>query len=55
LMAENGELKARLDTHQRELRRKTRKLNELQTTMTWKLGSVLLLPVRVLRRILGNG
>lgn len=54
LMAENGELKSRLDAQQRELRRKTRRLNEIQKTMTWKLGSMLMIPIRLLRRIVGN-
>jgi hypothetical protein len=58
LMAENGELKARMDAQQRELqrelRRKTRKLDEVRKTMTWRLGSTLMLPVRIFRRIAGR-
>ena len=55
LLAEIGELKARLEGQQRELRRKTRRLNEIHKTMTWRLGSAMMFPVRVARRILGNG
>lgn len=55
ILAENGELRARLDVAQREARRKSRRLDELQKTMTWRIGSAALFPVRLARRILGNG
>jgi hypothetical protein len=50
LMAENGELKARLKETQKRLRQASR----LQETMTWKLGRLLMLPIRVVRRIAGR-
>ena len=50
LMAENGELKARLKDTQKRLRH----ASKLQETMTWKLGRMAMLPVRILRRIAGR-
>ena len=48
LSAEVGELKARLQVANRRIKH----LNRVYQTRTWKIGRAVLLPVRVLRRLL---
>lgn len=51
LSAEVGELQARLHAAHRQLHQARQEANRLQQTRTWKIGRMVLLPVRVLRRI----
>jgi hypothetical protein len=57
--AELGEAKANFSIHQqladRQVRQARRKLQELQSTRTWKMGRLIMLPARILRRILKAG
>jgi predicted nucleic acid-binding Zn-ribbon protein len=57
--AELGEAKANFSIHQqlanRQVRQARRKLQELQSTRTWKMGRLIMLPARILRRILKGG
>jgi hypothetical protein len=48
LSAEVGELKARLDV----ANRRVHQLSRVYQTRTWKIGRMVLLPVRALRRLL---
>jgi len=55
LMAEIGELQVRLakqhrDLH-REVRKKNNQLEQLKKSSTWKIGRLMMTPVRLLRRI----
>lgn len=56
LMAEIGELQDRLskqhrDLH-REIRRKSHQLEQLKKSATWRIGRLVMAPVRLLRRLL---
>ena len=57
--AELGEAQANFAIHQqladRQVRQARKKLQELQSTRTWKLGRLIMLPARILRRILKAG
>jgi len=57
--AELGEAKANFAIHQqladRRVRQARRKLQEFQSTRTWKMGRLIMLPARILRRILKGG
>ena len=57
--AELGEAKANFAIHQqladRQVRQARKKLQELQSTRTWKMGRLMMLPARILRRILKGG
>ena len=57
--AELGEAKANFAIHQqladRQVRQARKKLQELQSTRTWKMGRLMMLPARILRRILKAG
>ncbi|MFM8866744.1 MAG: hypothetical protein ACKOFZ_00400 [Ilumatobacteraceae bacterium] len=56
LMAEIGELQDRLAKQHRDLHREVRKKNnqidQLKKSATWRIGRLLMTPVRLLRRIL---
>jgi DNA repair ATPase RecN len=52
LSAEVGELKAQLASTHRQLHRSRQEFKRLQATRTWKIGRAVMLPVRVLRRLL---
>ena len=51
LSAEVGELQARLNAAHRHLHQARQETKRLQQSRTWKIGRMVLLPVRVLRRI----
>lgn len=56
LMAENGELQNRLvkqhnELH-REIRKKNNQLEQLKKSSTWKIGRLMMTPVRLFRRVL---
>ena len=57
--AELGEAQANFAIHQqladRQVRQARKKLQELQSTRTWKLGRLIMLPARIARRILKGG
>ena len=57
--AELGEAKANFAIHQqladRQVRQARKKILELQSTRTWKLGRLIMLPARIARRILKGG
>ena len=57
--AELGEAQANFAIHQqladRQVRQARKKLQELQSTRTWKMGRLMMLPARILRRILKAG
>ena len=57
--AELGEVQANFAIHQqladRQVRQARKKLQELQSTRTWKLGRLIMLPARIARRILKGG
>jgi hypothetical protein len=57
--AELGEAKANFAIHQqladRQVRQARKKVHELQSTRTWKMGRLMMLPARILRRILKAG
>jgi hypothetical protein len=57
--AELGEAKSNFALHQqladRQVRQARKKLQELQSTRTWKMGRLMMLPARILRRILKAG
>ena len=54
--AELGEAQANFVLHQqladRQVRQARKKVHELQSTRTWKMGRLVMLPARILRRIL---
>ena len=52
ISAEVGELKANLAVAMRQLHRARQEQKRLLQTRTWKIGRAVLLPVRVLRRLL---
>ena len=52
LSAEVGELTARLHAANRQLHQARQETKRLQQSRTWKIGRMMLLPVRVLRRLL---
>jgi DNA repair ATPase RecN len=52
LSAEVGELTARLHAANRQLHQARQETKRLQQSRTWKIGRMILLPVRVLRRLL---
>jgi DNA repair ATPase RecN len=51
LSAEVGELQARLHAAHRQLHQARQETKRLHNSRTWKIGRMVLLPVRVLRRI----
>jgi hypothetical protein len=57
--AELGEAQANFAIHQqladRQVRQARKKVHELQSTRTWKMGRLMMLPARILRRILKAG
>ena len=57
--AELGEAKANFAIHQqladRQVRQARKKILELQSTRTWKLGRLIMLPARIARRVLKGG
>ena len=57
--AELGEAQANFALHQqladRQVRQARKKIHELQSTRTWKMGRMMMLPARMLRRILKAG
>ena len=57
--AELGEAKANFAIHQqladRQVRQARKKVQELQSTRTWKMGRLMMFPARILRRILKAG
>ena len=57
--AELGEAQANFAIHQqladRQVRQARKKVREIYATRTWKLGRLVMLPARVLRRILNVG
>ena len=57
--AELGEAQANFVLHQqladRQVRQARKKVSDLQSTRTWKIGRLVMLPVRILRRILKAG
>ena len=57
--AELGEAQANFVIHQqladRQVRQARKKVHELQSTRTWKLGRLIMLPARIARRILKGG
>ncbi len=57
--AELGEAQANFVLHQqladRQVRQARKKVHELQSTRTWKMGRLVMLPARILRRILKAG
>jgi hypothetical protein len=57
--AELGEAQANFAIHQqladRQVRQARKKLQELQSTRTWKMGRLIMLPARIVRRILKAG
>ena len=57
--AELGEAQANFVLHQqladRQVRQARKKVQELQSTPTWKMGRLVMLPARILRRILKAG
>ena len=57
--AELGEAQANFAIHQqladRQVRQARKKVQELQSTPTWKIGRLIMLPARILRRILKAG
>jgi DNA repair ATPase RecN len=52
LSAEVGELQARLTVANRHLHQSRNELQRLRQSRTWKIGQLVLLPVRLLRRLL---
>ena len=57
--AELGEAQANFALHQqladRQVRQARKKVGDLQATRTWKMGRLVMLPARILRRILKAG
>ena len=57
--AELGEAQANFVLHQqladRQVRQARKKVHELQSTRTWKMGRLVMLPARILRQILKAG
>ena len=57
--AELGEAQANFVIHQqladRQVRQARKKVHELQSTRTWKMGRLIMLPARIVRRILKAG
>jgi hypothetical protein len=57
--AELGEAKANFAIHQqladRQVRQARKKVRDLESTRTWKMGRLILLPARIARRILKGG
>jgi hypothetical protein len=57
--AELGEAQANFVLHRqladRQVRQARKKVHELQSTRTWKMGRLVMLPARILRRILKAG
>ena len=57
--AELGEAKANFAIHQqladRQVRQARKKILELQATRTWRMGRLMMLPARILRRIFKAG
>jgi hypothetical protein len=57
--AELGEAKANFAIHQqladRQVRQARKKVRDLESTRTWKMGRLIMLPARILRRILKAG
>jgi hypothetical protein len=57
--AELGEAQANFAIHQqladRQVRQARKKVRDLQATRTWKMGRLMMLPARILRRILKVG
>ncbi len=52
LSAEVGELQARLDAAHRQLHQARQETKRLQQSRTWKIGRMVLSPVRAVRRLL---
>lgn len=55
MAAEAGEAKAQLTEARRvnaNLRRDAQRLREVYSTRTWRIGRVVLLPVRIIRRVI---
>jgi flagellar biosynthesis chaperone FliJ len=57
--AELGEAQANFAIHQqladRQVRQARKKVRDLESTRTWKMGRLIMLPARILRRILKAG
>ena len=57
--AELGEAKANFAIHQqladRQVRQARKKIKDLYATRTWKMGRLVMLPARILRRLLNVG
>jgi flagellar biosynthesis chaperone FliJ len=57
--AELGEAQANFAIHQqladRQVRQARKKVRDLESTRTWKMGRLILLPARIARRILKGG
>jgi uncharacterized coiled-coil protein SlyX len=53
ISAELGEMRYRVEVAQQEAKKLRKQLEQIKNSKTWKIGSFVLLPVRLIRKILG--